>query len=78
MKVVRNRMAEFFNQHYKASRMSLVVQSQHSLDAAETLGHGHVPGLGQDLEQQNLKFERCSTKIPKQENRTLFSNSKNF
>ena len=34
---VRNRMVEFFNKHYKASRMSLVVQSQESLDAVEKL-----------------------------------------
>lgn len=34
---VRNKMVEFFGKHYKASRMSLVVQSQESLDAVEKL-----------------------------------------
>ena len=42
---VRNRMAAFFEQHYKASRMSLVVQSQESLDAVEKLVRSYFSNL---------------------------------
>ena len=49
---VRAKMVEFFNKHYKASRMSLVIQSQESLDSVEKLVRKYFKDLPTEVNNE--------------------------
>lgn len=50
---VRSRMIEFYNEHYKADRMSLVVQTQENLDLVEKLVRQYFKDLPSEKDKKS-------------------------